>query len=60
VQAADRLLHGIHRAAQVGAFQSSGDSDIALQVLAPDLGLPGKFSERCERTEGWPFCRRRW
>jgi hypothetical protein len=39
MQPIDCLLHRRNPAAQVGAFQSGGNRDVALQILAPDFDL---------------------
>ena len=45
------LLHRLHALAQTHAFEPARDRDIALQILAPDLGLPRFVLEIGQRAE---------
>ena len=51
VQAGDYFLHVGHAAAQASALQTGGHGHVALQVFAPNLGLPGILDHRCERAQ---------
>ena len=51
MQIGNDFLHGRHTTAEIATFETGGYRHVALQVLAPDLGLSRQVGDRRQRAE---------